>query len=239
MREDRFALAAQVLALRDEEGLTHKEIASRLGISPKKSSNLATDPDGSKLRERHLRAGGVCVDCGARTSAAGERCLKCERIRVTEDKKWTRESVIDAIQRFAVIHGRPPIADEWIKSDQVNGYPARTTVYKSRGRKSPYGIFPKWADAIEAAGFDRPTTGRRTAMAKRHGYVILRERDDGLWELMDTRDEHSQIIALNSALNGQNPEEGRWVAVPGRYWEPRLLKPKTIYEFASDTGDDK
>lgn len=68
----------------------------------------------------------------------------------------------------------------------------------------------------------------------RHGYVVLRERDDGLWEVVGTHPQQSQVLALNAALNGHNPEAGRWVAVPGRYWEPRALKAKTIYEFVTE-----
>jgi hypothetical protein len=240
MRADRAALAREVLALR-AEGLTHKEIGGRLGIHWKKSSILATDPDGSRLRESHERAGGVCVDCGGWTSQGNgtsppsERCLRCEAARVKDTMKWTRASVVAAIQRFASAHGRPPIAAEWTRSDPINGYPPRTSVYRSTSgwQGAP---FASWAAAIEAAGFERPTVGRRIRQMpsnSRNGYVVLRERDDGLWEVVGQQEEVSQSLALNKALNGHNPDEGRWVAVPGRYWDPRTLKPRTIYEFVT------
>lgn len=244
LRRRRAELAQEVLRLR-EAGLTHKQIGERLGIPWKKSSALANDPDGSKLRERHERMGGTCEVCGKRTSwtvnGPARLCIQHAQAQATRDRRWTAELVIDAIQRFAAVHGRAPIADEWITADPVNDYPPRSSVYgrdRPKSSGNPAAPFATWADAIEAAGFPRPTTGRRVRSAmtqKNLGYVIFHEREDGLWELVGTEQVHSQIIALNNALNGHEPRaEERWVAVPGRYWEPRTLKPTTVYEFVSE-----
>lgn len=105
---------------------------------------------------------GECVDCGVAVEHSNgkvaERCRSCANGHKHETRTWTREAVIDAIQRFAAANGRPPLASEWINVDHANGYPARTYVYCSndQSRKNP---FPKWADAIEAAGFPRPIAG--------------------------------------------------------------------------------
>jgi len=69
--------------------------------------------------------------------------------------------VIDAIQRFAAIHGRPPKARDWHTRDPVNNYPACSTVYRTNHPSNRSAPFACWADAIEAAGFPRPTRGSR------------------------------------------------------------------------------
>lgn len=61
--------------------------------------------------------------------------------------KWTRESVIEAIQDFAREHGRPPMTADFA------------------GGKGPSGptcvrIFGSWGDAVVAAGFPRPQRGK-------------------------------------------------------------------------------
>lgn len=81
---------AQVRALL-EEGRTRKEAAAELGVSYAYVRDLLSDPDGVKLRERHDRARGTCVECGRATSWPGGdtrttrvvRCGPCERARVT------------------------------------------------------------------------------------------------------------------------------------------------------------
>jgi hypothetical protein len=235
---ERRALATKAVGLR-REGLTFAVIAERLGVSRSYASELVMDADGSQARARKDSYAGKCSDCGASTSGsngpglAPERCATCERQFLTDNAKWTRETIIDAIQRFAAVHGRPPIADEWSHSDSKHGYPPRSAVYDSHnGKKHP--PFPKWADAIEAAGFPRPTTGRRLVMAnKRHGYTVLHEVEPGMWKEVGTYEVTAQILALNAALNGDEPT-GRWMAIPGRYWHGRKLEPKTIYEFVAE-----
>jgi transcriptional regulator with XRE-family HTH domain len=234
---ERLALAVRVAELR-ANGLTYREVAVELGISRSYASGLAIDPDGSGDRERKDRYQGTCRECGAPTTGsdgralAPTRCANCEARYNHESRYWTRERIIDAIQQFAAVHGRPPIADEWIRPDHEHGYPARSTVYNSHnGRKDP--PFEKWADAIEASGFPRPTTRRRTMTEQRKGYVVLQETEAGVWTEIGTYDQGAQILALNAALDGVDPV-GRWVAIPGRYWAPRSLQPKTIYEFVSE-----
>jgi hypothetical protein len=116
------------------------------------------------LKERYR---GTCEECGAATSWAGgrdrpassKRCESCQIALARATRVWTAEAVLDAICRYAAEHGRPPGANEWRKADPVNGYPAASSVYNARG---DHGIpFPRWADAIEAAGFPRPQIGVR------------------------------------------------------------------------------
>jgi hypothetical protein len=232
----------QIIALR-AEGLTQPQIAERLGVSVSGVRNIINDPDGGKQRARRDTYTGTCEDCGGPTRSDGTSrpspvCADCSHARQHADKRWTVETVIDAIQRFAADHGRAPTADEWITADFERGYPSRSSVYQANGH-NPSAPFPQWADAIAAAGFPRPTSGRRTLkeidMQDRSGYVVLRETPEGLWEIVHEGTENTQIQALNAALNGHNPESGRWLAIPGRSWRPRALKPRTIYDFFEET----
>lgn len=237
---ERKALEARVAAMR-AQGMLQREIADALGISRSYAAALC-DPDADAKRDRR-RANyqGVCASCGAITRSNGtsrpsEFCADCGR---HSQKKWTREAVIAAIQRFASVHGRPPTSDEWINGDPVNGYPPRSAVYRSSTKNSS-APFQTWREAVETAcpgthaGSGRRTDKEvRTMSNERNGYVVLRETETG-WEVVAESDEGTQVGALNAALNGHAPE-GRWVAIPGRYWRPRELKPRTIYDWAEET----
>lgn len=239
--EERLELAGRVRVLRDDEGLLYREIMEQLGISHSYAQALYTDPDGSKARARKDRYAGTCVDCGAPTCGSDgpdvppERCWRCRKILERDSKFWTREVVIDAIRRFADDNGRPPLADEWITRDTDRGYPPRSAVYRSTSRSTA--PFASWAEAIEAAGFPRFNTGRRSYKEEgmtANGYVVMRESADGVWEFVASRDEKNAVLALNAAMNGHKPE-GRWVAIPTRHFRPRVLKPRTIYDFVEET----
>lgn len=140
-------------------------IARALGVSGSFVSALVNDPTGDGERERKRRYQGVCIDCGGPTQGgdgrgpkASRRCASCARKFQIDQRYWTRERVIDAIQRFARENGRPPYATDWSHAPGA-GYPFASQVYRgSRSQKnSP---FASWADAIEAAGFPRPLTGQ-------------------------------------------------------------------------------
>lgn len=132
-----------------------RETAAALGVSVSCVRNVLNDPDGSKQRARRDTYRGECVDCGAMTRSSGtsqpsERCPSCS---AAAKRKWTVETIIDAIQRWEREHGRPPTADQWIHRDPVGDYPSSRNVY---GTGTP---FATWSDAIRAAGFEaRPYT---------------------------------------------------------------------------------
>lgn len=117
-----------------------------------------------EARDRKRAARGVCQDCGGETRYSGrdgrrvsDRCAACQRLLAHAERKWTAETVVAAIRRFAAANGRPPAAREWTRADPELGYPARTAVYRSGSWKGA--PFARWADAIEAAGFPRPRSG--------------------------------------------------------------------------------
>lgn len=157
-RREKVELIA--LARRVFPDLTHRQRAALLGMSYGAYWNLLNDPDGAKQKARREKYKGVCERCGAETRSDGTSrpsrlCVVC----ATPEKFWTRERIIDAIQRFAATNGRPPTAAEWIRADRENGYPPRSVVYRQPSCKTA--PFASWADAIKAAGFTRPRIGKR------------------------------------------------------------------------------
>lgn len=158
--------------------LVDRERAQLIGMSLSAYYNLLGDPDGSKQRARRERYTGVCVDCGGPTDGSNgprktsKRCEACYRISQRAAKIWTAEAVVDAIRRYAAIHGRPPTSTDWLHADPVNGYPARTSCYRSQWTASS--PFATWADAIEAAGFPRPLTGHWQDESRRSARALER-----------------------------------------------------------------
>jgi len=159
-RAQRYAEAARLQA----KGLYAREIAAVMGVSESYVCDLFHDPDGSKDRARKNSYGGTCVRCGSRTSGSNGRakapkiCGACSRLRQHEQRYWTRERVIAAVQRWAAEYGRPPRSGEWSAGNPDRWWPTPSSVY--RGSDSPGAPFAYWADAIEAAGFPRPLVGR-------------------------------------------------------------------------------
>lgn len=63
---------------------------------------------------------------------------------------FTEQDVIQAIRNWHATHGTPPTVRDWHKAR--DGHPAASTVKY---------LFGTWGNAIEAAGYPRPTRGRR------------------------------------------------------------------------------
>lgn len=63
-------------------------------------------------------------------------------------RAWDKADITAAIQRWHGEYGHPPTSTEWMR--RVDGYPTTTTVAAR---------FGSWANAIEQAGFPRPTRG--------------------------------------------------------------------------------
>lgn len=105
-------------------------------------------------------ASGVTVELPREPHEAGKRLLESlgasytvkgaagskrrAKRRGGKPKVWTREKIIAAIQAFAAEHGRPPTSTE------------RPSMAQQSKRE-----FGSWADAVEAAGFAKPTRGTR------------------------------------------------------------------------------
>lgn len=165
MSDDRVQFALELRA----QGYGYKRIGRALGVSPSTVRRWvlpgAREANLLASREAKRRRTGTCVDCGGVTRYNGhgressERCASCSRAKQMGERKWTREAVIDAIQRWAAEHGRPPSASDWnYRSEyKTSDFPWATQVYRGSGNVNA--PFAYWADAIEAAGFPRPRVG--------------------------------------------------------------------------------
>lgn len=156
---ERAANAARVAELY-AQGLNGCQIASATGLSRSYTYELLHDPDGTEARERKTRYSGKCVDCGGPTYggdgefAAPKRCLECSRAHLSATKKWTEQAVIEALQTWARLYGKPPTstdfnvahpqhkgerAERWASGD----YPHLSTVTD---------MFGGWNAALQAVG---------------------------------------------------------------------------------------
>ena len=255
----RLELAEQVRVLHDF-GFGFKQIAVDLGISRAYAAELYDDPEGAKARARKASYRGSCIDCGAPTTGsngrdrAPARCDPCTRRLASEERRWTEEAVVDAIRRFAAIHGRPPSSEEWIKADPENGYPPRSAVYGNGGKGKGHWMQPfrKWGDAIEAAGFPRPAVGqyvvaRRNVRRPRRqiispegerkavrDYIVLELGKDGRWIDHGRVQAYSESLAIETLVEKQAGANGqgsrRFVAVSAARWVIRELQPVTTFK---------
>lgn len=90
-------------------------------------------------------------------------------------RTWTRETIIEAIQRWAHEHGAPPASTDWFK--RVDDYPSTSMVKR---------LFDgSWADAVEAAGFPRPHRGGRKPRTdgRQNPAVVDRQEVPVVWKV--------------------------------------------------------
>jgi hypothetical protein len=143
------------------QGWPLERVASELGVS-EVTVRRWVDPvydEQTKARSRllkRLRYGGVCVECGGRTSYSGRgtrgavRCVACSRARQRLGRRWQRDNIVRAIQLWAELHGRPPVSQQWRRG--APDHPSFSQVY------GPSAPFDSWSEAVEAAGFPRPAS---------------------------------------------------------------------------------
>lgn len=170
------------------QGLTHKQIATQLGLSKNYVAAILRDPTGIQDKQRKQSYGGTCEHCGARTTGSnGPRkapriCATCKATQTHEQRYWTKQRVLDAIHRYTKTNGRPPVASDWLTNNgqHQDGYPYVSTVTRE---------FGSWANAIEAAGHPRPRIGHKTRTPTRAPRNRTREQ---------------RISDLRAALNRQN-----------------------------------
>lgn len=176
---ERVALAARAAVLR-QQGLTLVVIAGRLGISRSYASELICDPDASKRAARRVRYEGTCERCSAVTKSNGTskpspRCQTCGSVVNGENQReWTPEKIIAAIQWWNAAYGEPPATTDWNDWSALNDYgdPARAERYRqlhAQGRvpqsATAVRVFGSWNAAIQTAGFEPREPG---IVANRH-----------------------------------------------------------------------
>lgn len=127
-----------------------------VAIGPARGPGRVREWCSERCRKRSLYSG-VCEVCGGPTYGGDAIppavCGRCVRQQQHDDRAWTRETVVDAIRRWADEHdGVPPVATDWNHAGKPAGFPYVTSVMREFG-----GL---WAAAIEAAGFERPEPGK-------------------------------------------------------------------------------
>lgn len=186
---ERLALAERVRVLR-ADGVTHRAIASQLGISRSYASELDVDPDGSRARARKDSYQGVCIDCGGPTtggegvSQQPRRCDACQRAYQRSDEGraavtyWTRDRIVEAIRWWVNEYGEPPAIPDWSPSrasalfDLARTRRAERLIAEKRVPWSTTVIchFGSWNAGIVAAGFEpRANVGTRENRARQRG----------------------------------------------------------------------
>lgn len=210
VRWPRPVLIAEAKAL-FAQGYSKQEAAVILGVKYGTLRTALSDPDGSQQRARRDSYSGTCIDCGAPTQSDGTSnpSPRCRLCAPDANRKWTREGVIEVIQEFARIHGRPPVSSEWLKGLTE----PRLTVGTVQT------LFGSWSAGIEAAGFPRPHKGHkqlangRGVGLKMRTYYVLHKNGDSAFHAVTT-EAHSPEQAIEKVADS----EGEWIAILDRYW---------------------
>jgi hypothetical protein len=167
-----------------QQGMTYRQIAPVVGLAPNTVRNYANDPDGAKARARKASYGRPCEGCGKTTDGSNGRalaprlCASCHTAAQHENRHWTPERVIAALQHYARVHGRAPFSSEWLYADvrydrmQTDGYeyPVPGIVQRE---------FGSWLNAIEAAGLEPPDYFTKRKSDEYHFSRVLEASEDG------------------------------------------------------------
>jgi hypothetical protein len=146
---------------RELEGRTIQQIAGRLGRAPATVKAYFYDPTGEKARAVKARYQGVCRGCGAYTQPRNGKgdayayCNACHPGAI--ERRWTRERVLDAMLRWAILYGRLPTSYDWSRTHaRRRGGQALERLAKGEWPAASVvsDLFGTWA-AARAAAVDR------------------------------------------------------------------------------------
>lgn len=177
-----------------DEGLTHREIADRLGKSRSAVASILHDPDGSKQRERRKRYQGECVICGKATDGSNGRdrapryCI--EHLKLDKEYrarliKWPEARIIACIQDWNEMYGEPPAAPDWgptIARGQLHDEERANRFEAAEGRWPWFTIvvrrFGSWNAGIVAAGLEPRQSGGGGSNVCRRRSVTCSESEE-------------------------------------------------------------
>lgn len=144
MRTSRATQVRQVTNLR-QMGLTFKEIGERVGLASETCRKYYRDPEGLELQKLYEKRRRPCP-CGRQmiSNPKHSRCALCN-IEATSArrKRWTRERVIGALQRYYFEHGEIPTQEKMLQRNQGH-YPGTSQVAQYCG---------SWKQGLDDAGF--------------------------------------------------------------------------------------
>lgn len=190
----RLELARRAAELRDA-GLTHRQIAQRLGISRSYANELLLDPDGSKARARKDGYRQPCPECG-RPMGGGdgpagtpERCESCARQKLSDERFWTPDRIVEHFRRFHELAGRPPsTTDAMIRLPSIRAKCSTERIAEGERmlNQAPLpqpglvsDLFGSWGKALAAAGLPAASTGG-AAHRGRRGPGLTGSQDETL-----------------------------------------------------------
>lgn len=132
------------------EGLLIREIVAIVGV-PKSTVTRWVTPSFEErqrklARKRKYSKGKLCKRCRRKISNNATLCRKCVALKQHENRPWTREKVIAALQLWAADNGRAPVHREWSRSGP--GHPATSSILRG-----PYPLFGSWSELLIEAGF--------------------------------------------------------------------------------------
>lgn len=111
-------------------------------------------------------------------------------------RTWTRQDIIAALQAHVAEHGHPPTSKDW--SHVSPDHPSATIVKQQ---------FPSWADAVEAAGFDRPRRGASKKPRAARAPVANLGLNDKPADTATARGEEASDEKVTAATGGEAPTE--------------------------------
>jgi hypothetical protein len=118
-----------------------------------------------------------CYNANRRHAGTGNKGLDAVTIVVDRGGYvWRPDDILEAIRRFARKHrGRPPVFREFSVPTVGKGGNLRTPTKPAHPSARTVRLaFGSWANAIEAAGFPRPTVGPATGKKQRRNRVCQR-----------------------------------------------------------------
>lgn len=196
------------------EGLGVNQIASEIDV-PQATVRRWLNPqtaerDRLSSRRHKEKRRRECRNCGKKVWYTSMLCADCSRQAQRDNRYWTQERVIRAIQEWAMVNGKPPTATDWMRAGP--GHPAATGIYGQRG------CFRYWNDAIAAAGFTPNRTSPGPGKSKWSKSEARRLREEGL-----TDREIAKRIGVSPSAIGQR-------IGPREDYQPRLVKRKRTRE---------
>jgi RNA polymerase subunit RPABC4/transcription elongation factor Spt4 len=133
-----------------KQGLLAREIAVEIDV-PKATVIRWLNPsfekqERARARKRKFSQRRRCPKCRRRMADKASLCVRCFREKMTEERRWNRETIIDAMQMWAQKHGHAPTYAEWQRGG--SDHPATSSMLRG-----PYPSFASWSEALLASGF--------------------------------------------------------------------------------------
>ena len=175
-------------------------------------------------REHKRRRAGSCAQCGAKIWYTSTLCADCSIQQQRQARHWTQERVIEAIQNWAKLHGRPPAALDWMRRGE--DHPAATAIYGHGG------VFPRWNDAIAAAGFTPRRTSPGPGNSKWSKSEARKLREQGLTDVQIAR-----LLGVSASAIAQRIGRRYHPVAPGRSREQRIQDLERALHKGEQDGD--